>query len=104
MQYNESANNQVVKVKPNDAFDLILPETRTAGYRWTLRASPEPTCTLLEETAQPNPAAIGGSGSHSWRFRATSPGDCEIELHYSRPWDSSSEPAKTFRLKVQVRS
>jgi len=103
MQYNESANNQVVQVKPNDAFELVLPEVRTAGYRWTLKNF-EPTCTLLEETTQPNQAGIGGSGSHSWKFRASSPGVCEIELWYARPWEDSSEPAKTFRLKVQVRS
>ena len=103
MLFNESANNQVVKVRANDAFEIVLPEIRTAGYRWTLQAGAEPICRLLEETAQPNPG-IGGTGKHSWKFRAASPGECEIELHYTRPWESSSEPAKTFRLKVQVRS
>lgn len=104
MRYDESANNQVAKVKLDDTFELVLPESRTAGYRWTLQASHEPTCTLLEDTSQPNPAGMGGSGRHCWKFRATSPGECRIELHYARPWESSSEPAKIFRLKVQVRS
>jgi predicted secreted protein len=104
MQYDEGANNQLATLKVNDAFEVVLPETRTAGYRWTLKISPEPTCTLLQDTVQPSPAAGGGSGTRSWRFRATSTGVCEIELHYTRPWESSSEPAKTFRLKVQVRS
>ena len=103
MQFNESANNQIVNVKPNDAFELVLPEARTAGYRWKLKTSPEPACTLQDETTQPNSTGIGGAGHHSWRFRATSPGICEIELHYARPWESSSEPAKIFRMKVQVR-
>jgi len=104
MQFNESANNRVVRLKMDDAFDIVLPETRTAGYRWILKDPHEPVCTLLEESARPNPAGAGGTGIHSWRFRAASPGMCEIELHYVRPWESSSEPAKTFRLKVQVRS
>lgn len=103
MQFNETANNQIVTVKANDEFELALPEARTAGYRWTLKPNSEPACTLLEENAQPNPAGIGGTGHRSWRFRATSPGMCEIELHYARPWESASEPAKTFRMKVQVR-
>jgi len=104
MQYDESANDQVVKAKVNDTFDVVLPETRTAGYRWALKASPESVCTLLEDAAQANPAGVGGSGKHSWKFRATKPGECAIELRYARPWESSSGPAKTFRLTVQVRS
>ncbi len=104
MQYDESSNNQVVTVQANTAFELALPEVRTSGYRWTLKSSFEPACALLEETTQPNPAGVGGAGKHSWRFRATLPGTCEIELHYARPWESSSEPVKTFRMKVHVRS
>jgi len=104
MQLNETANNQVVTVKANDEFELVLPEVRTAGYRWTLKTNFEPACTLLEENTQPNVTGIGGTGHHHWRFQATSPGMCEIELHYGRPWESASEPVKTFRMKVQVRS
>jgi inhibitor of cysteine peptidase len=104
MQFDETANHQVVTVKANDEFSLTLPEVRTAGYGWTLKSNPSSGCTLLEENAEPNPDAVGGAGRHSWRFRATSPGTCDIELRYGRPWESSSEPAKTFQMKVQVRS
>ena len=103
MQFDESANNQVVTVKANDEFSLVLPEARTAGYRWALKNDHEPACMLLEETSQPNQAGVGGAGHHSWRFRAAAPGACEIQLQYARPWEGSSEPAKTFRMKVQVR-
>jgi len=102
MQFEESANGQIAKVKLGATFDIVLPEIRTAGYRWVLTAGSAPTCSLLEDTIQPNPA-VGGAGRHRWRFRATAQGDCEIEFRYARPWDSSSEPDKTFRLKVQVR-
>ncbi|MGH9500176.1 MAG: protease inhibitor I42 family protein [Terriglobales bacterium] len=104
MQFDESANNQAVTVKANGEFSLTLPEVRTAGYRWTLKTGPEPACMLLEEIAEPNPAGVGGAGHHVWRFRGVAPGTCEIELHYARPWESSSGPAKTFRMKVEVRS
>jgi predicted secreted protein len=104
MRFDETSNNQVVTVKANDEFSLTLPEARTAGYRWTLKAGSEPACTLLEETGEPNSAGVGGAGHHVWRFRGAAPGSCEIELHYARPWENSSEPAKTFRMKVEVRS
>jgi len=100
MQLDQTANGKIVSVKPNDEFDLSLPETRTAGYRWSLKSNPE-ACKLLEETTEPN-AKPGGEGRHHWRFRAAVLGECEIELHYARPWENASEPAKTFRMRVQI--
>jgi predicted secreted protein len=103
MQFDESANGQAAKLKENDLFEIALPEVRTAGYRWTLKSGRGAACTLVEETSSPSTGVHGGASQHCWKFRATSPGSCEIELHYARSWETSSEPAKTFRLKVEVR-
>ena len=102
MQFDESANGQIVVVKLNETFEIALPEVRTAGYRWRLN-EPANLCTLVEENSIPRTGVQGGDGKHSWKFRATSPGSCEIELQYARTWETSSEPAKTFQLKVEVR-
>jgi len=32
MQFDESANSQIVVVKLNETFEIALPEVRTAGY------------------------------------------------------------------------
>lgn len=103
MQYGESANGTEVEVRANEEFQIALPETRTAGFRWTVAASPGGHCELVEDKAEPNTRGVGGSGTHLWRFRATSPGVCLIELHYVRTWEKTSGPAKTFKLNVRVR-
>ena len=103
MQFDESANGQIARVKPNEFFEIVLAEVRTAGYRWTLKGGPENQCTLVEEKSIPSAGAHGGAGKHHWRFRATASGSCQIDLQYGRTWEKSSEPAKTFQLKVEVR-
>jgi inhibitor of cysteine peptidase len=104
MHYNERANGHEIEAKVNDEFEISLSEGRTAGYRWVVKSGGEPVLKLLEETAQPNSPGVGGSGQHVWHFRALAEGAAEIELQYLRPWETSAEPARTFVLKVRVRS
>ena len=103
MRYDESANGKEVEVRVSEEFEIALPETRTAGYRWMVAGKGGPHCELLEDKTQPNTAGVGGSGTHVWRFRAISPGTSEVELHYARSWEETPGPAKTFRLNVYVR-
>ena len=102
MQFDETANGSEVELSAGDEFQLSLSETRTAGYRWTLKTSGEPSCILLSESSQPASGQTGGAGTHFWRFRAVATGNGLLALEYRRSWESSSEPARTFRMKVRV--
>jgi predicted secreted protein len=104
MQFGESANGSDVEIKVGEEFELSLPETRTAGYQWTLTGSVDPVCALVSQSFQPASGKTGGSGTHSWRFRTVAPGTCPLALAYQRSWKSGPEPAQTFAMKVRVRS
>ena len=104
MQYGEQANGREVDAKLNDAFEVVLPEVRTAGYRWNIVNDGQPELQLSENTSQPNAARVGGAGQHRWRFQAVAAGASEIEIQYARSWDESAEPERTFTLKVRVQS
>ena len=104
MQYDEHANGKEISVSANEEFEVALPETRTAGYRWVIAKNGEPQLRLLDETTAPNTAAVGGTGRHLWRFRAVSTGETELSFQYLRPWDKQAEPARAFQLKVRVGS
>lgn len=103
MKYDESANGSQIEAKVGNNFEISLPETRTAGYRWVMKDRAEPACHLLEDVAQPNTSGVGGTGHHLWRFRAAAPGTGKIEFHYLRAWEDSEKPARTFVLTVRVR-
>ena len=103
MQFDESANGSEIEVPVNQEFEVTLPETPTAGYKWTPKSSGEPACALVNESTQPKTGVIGGSGRRSWRFRAVSPGSGRIKMVYGRSWQTKSEAERTFELKVRVR-
>jgi len=103
MQYDERANGSEVEVSAGEEFDLSLPETPTAGYRWTLKNGSQPDCPMLE-SSQSGTAKVGGVGTHSWRFRAPASGTCSVVMEYKRSWEAGPEPARTFTMKVRVRS
>lgn len=100
MQYDEKADGTEIDLSPGEEFDLALPETPTAGYRWSLNESAS-TCPLMEDSRAAT-GKTGGTGTHSWRFRAPSSGACSVQLDYKRSWET--KPARTFDLKVRVRS
>lgn len=101
MKYDESANGKRVSAQVNDEFQIVLPETRMSGYHWITVLHGAPQCKLQEERCRPNPNGPGGSGEHSWSFRAIFPGTGNIQFHYQRSWNKEG-PAKTFLLEVQV--
>lgn len=103
MQYDESSNGSEVEVSAGQEFDLVLPETPTAGYRWTLKNGGGLNC-LMHDSSQSQTEKTGGTGTHVWHFRAPASGTCSIVAEYKRSWETSSQPERTFKLKVRVRS
>jgi predicted secreted protein len=102
MEYTESANGTTASQRVGDEFQIVLPEARTAGYRWMTALKGEPSCVLLAEQHNASGQA-GGSGTHVWHFKAAEVGFGKIELHYARPWAKIQKPDKSFTVEVQVR-
>ncbi len=104
MQYDESANGREISVRQSEEFEIVLSETRSTGFHWTISEAGDPNVQLAGNASEPNETGIGGAGRHQWRFRAISSGETEIKLQYLRSWETSSKPARTFTLKVRVES
>ena len=103
MRFDEKDNGRTVELKLNDEFEIVLAEVRTAGFRWSVEGFGK-NCQLVREESTANLKAVGGSGSHSFYFRAISSGACALEFQYGRSWEQASGPNRTFSLKVEVRS
>ncbi len=103
MKYGLEDEGREIEVHPGDEFEINLPETRTAGYRWKAERVAEPACELLSDQSESATGSVGGSGSHYFHFRAVSAGSGEIKLYYGRSWEQEKGPAKTFALRVHVR-
>lgn len=102
VEIGESANGREVELPLHQTLRVTLPEVRTAGFRWNLRAPKERVCLLIKEDLESSAGGAGGSGKHHWEFRAEEAGTVDIVIEYRRPWERATAPARTFSLSIRV--
>ncbi len=105
LKLNETDADKTIEIAADDTVEIRLPENATAGYRWTLQAIDKFICEVIaEERHGPDKVIPGAPGTHVWRLKATHAGDCGIEIAYRRSWQADVPPARTFKLKLRVRT
>jgi len=103
IRINESYDGQEVGLAVGEVLAITLAENQTTGFRWAMKIKPESSCMFVKDNFEGMARPPGKGGSHRWYFRAVHPGTEVIELEYRRPWEKSSQPARTFTLNVRVR-
>jgi inhibitor of cysteine peptidase len=99
-QFTASATGHRAELKPGQPFEIVLPETPSAGFRWQVTANGEPVAHLSGEDFQPA-QGVGGQGSRTWRFEAVAAGESEIAMVLRRSWEAAA--AQSFTLRVIVK-
>ena len=87
-----------------DALEISLPAKSGTGYTWQAepiaggfaRQVGEPAFTL--DNAMP-----GASGLQIFHFGIEASGTGTLEMHYLRPWEKGTNPAKVFKIMLIVR-
>ena len=95
------------RVALGDTFDIVLPETPTTGYLWTLVSQPEGMVLKGEEDTDRfrSGTAPGASGLRTMTFRVERPGFHELKLRKrrifgEREWDTDEK--STFVINIHV--
>jgi predicted secreted protein len=101
-RFEEDANDRRVRVAVGEVFEILLPETRTTGYKWAVEKGGEPVCALASESSDAPAGPPGGAGTHLWQFRAAQAGTATILLHHQRPWESGAAPGRIFQIHIQA--
>jgi inhibitor of cysteine peptidase len=93
-----------VAVAVGQQFMLAQNANRTTGYEWQLAATPDPAVVKLVSAAYQQPEAnrLGAGGTQVWTFEAVGRGTVAITLHYVRPWERDTPPARTASFTVVV--
>jgi predicted secreted protein len=102
VKVGEHQNGQQIELEQEQTLRVALPEVRTAGFRWILRASNQQILAPLADDTNAESAAIGGAAQHHWDFRATTPGTTHLAFEYDRPWARAAAAARTFSVSVRV--
>ena len=102
VKVGEHQNGQQIELEQGQILRVTLPEVRTAGFRWILRASNQQILTPLADDTNAESAAIGGAAQHHWDFRAAERGKTDLVFEYDRPWARAAAAARTFSVSVHV--
>ncbi len=101
--------SQTVTLGVGQTMDITLDSNPTAGYRWFLTQTPDPTVVAVQthafvadHDAQGRP---GAGGREVFAIKGVSPGFSEMVLDYARPWEreQGKPPAQSHRITVRVR-
>jgi predicted secreted protein len=101
---SQEDNGREFALDRGDALEISLPAKSGTGYTWQAepiaggfaRQVGEPAFTL--DNAMP-----GASGLQIFHFGIEASGTGTLEMHYLRPWEKGTNPAKVFKIMLIVR-
>jgi len=97
-------SSRTVKLAKGDTLAIKLEAQLGTGYGWqVVKSDTTRLKSLGEPLVEPGQGLPGGVEHQVFRFVALRSGSCTVELHYLRPWEKDTPPAKTYQIKVQIR-
>jgi predicted secreted protein len=78
-----------------------LEENRTTGFHWQLAGLPDGVTLDDDGFEAPSPGRPGQGGVHSFRLRATAPGEYRVAAALGRSWGTAA-PERTVEFTVRV--
>jgi predicted secreted protein len=95
--------NEQVQLSKGDTLVVRLDYQGGTGYTWSLSRYNGTVLRTDGKSAREQPNQMpGAKGIQVFRFDAAATGTSTVDFTYARPFDKG-EPARTFRLTVQVR-
>jgi Zn-dependent peptidase ImmA (M78 family)/predicted secreted protein len=97
---DERADGKRIYAHPDDEIHLVLQETPTSGYRWTLEptSTDGPAVEMLGDSLRASDDAGDRYGArhtrHLW-LRIREPGDAVLQARLARPWEGPEGGALT---------
>ena len=100
----DKENNTKVKLDKGDTLILKLSANPTTGFLWAVAKNNDEQLKQQGKTEflKPDKKLIGAPTTQVYRFKAEKAGTSDLELHYKRPFEKGKEPAKTFKVTVEV--
>jgi inhibitor of cysteine peptidase len=99
---DESDNNTRVVLYVGDSLAIKLKSNVTTGYSWDVANLPSSLQQLGSKTEPGKSGRVGEPGFQTFTFKSTMPGDYDLQLNYSRPFEKNSRPAKTYHLSLSI--
>jgi predicted secreted protein len=106
---NESQSGKQIDAAKGDVIKITLDSNVTTGYQWSLVSNSNESVLSLTDhgyvspTQDPSRPIVGAGGYEEWYFAALASGTSTLHMEYSRPWEETTPPARSFGLIVVVK-
>ena len=90
-----------IETRVGEEFAVEVEAVPTSGFQWRVSALDPERVRLVAEDLEATSERIGGSALQRFRFEALAPGEVELRLALSRPWESKP-PAEERAYRVTV--
>lgn len=102
--FNVTESGQQITLSPGGSLVVTLDSNATTGFSWSIAGISDEDVVddVANEYQAPDSGLMGAGGQEVWTFQAGDKGTSTIEMQYSRPWETSVEPAETFNVTVVV--
>ena len=95
---------QLIEVKFQQEFQIILDANPTTGYTWTLIDTlPSIKTSLQNSQFEKSSDLLGAPGKQILTFKANFTGKMEIGLIYHRQWEKNVAPIDSYSVKIEVK-
>ena len=101
MELTEADSGVERAVAVGDDVVVRLAENRTTGFRWELDDLPAGVTLVDDAFEAPDPGRPGQGGVHSFRMRATGPGQYRVAAGLRRSWGGDG-PQRTVEFPIRV--
>ena len=91
-----------IETSVGEEFEVELEAVPTSGFQWQVAQGNPASIRLLTDDIEVTSDRVGGPAVQRFRFEALEPGEAELRLELSRPWESKP-PAEERTYRVTVR-
>lgn len=92
-----------IDVALGQRVSIGLAEQPSTGYRWAVdRVDSRVLALETAEFVTPSPAAVGGPGERSFRFKVVGKGETDLVLKKWREWEGEPSVIERFSLTVRA--
>ncbi len=100
----DKENGKAVSVKVGQRLLVKLGSNPSTGYEWSVDKSDEKLLAPDGETAfdVTDNDLDGAPTIQTLFFKAKSIGKVALQLKYARPWETDKEPAKVYKITVNI--
>jgi predicted secreted protein len=91
-----------IEASVGEEFEVELEAVPTSGFQWQVTQLDAERLRVVSDDVEVTSERIGGSALQRFRFEALAPGEVELRLALSRPWESKP-PAEERTYRVTIR-